>query len=89
MDQCGEGPVPLDGYRFTQHPETVSEYWQGLVLDSRENAFNLTQRYALERFAQACASRGEVPAPYNGSLFTMDLPAGTHMFTSKGRGPVP
>jgi hypothetical protein len=84
VDQCGEGPVPLDGYRFTQHSETVSEYWQGLVLDSRENAFNLTQRYALERFAQACASRGEVPAPYNGSIFTMDLPAGTHVFTSKG-----
>ena len=44
------------------------------------NAFQLSQRYALERFCQAAASRGAVPPPYNGSIFTMDMPAGVMGF---------
>ncbi len=84
VGKCGEAPVRLDGYLFTQYKETMDAYCKGLVLNSQENAFNLTQRYALERFAQACASRGAVPPPYNGSIFTMDLPAGTHAFSPKG-----
>jgi hypothetical protein len=84
VEKCGEGPVRLDGYLFTQFKETVDEYCKGQMIDSRINAFQITQRYALERFAQACANRGRVPSPFNGSIFTMDLPAVTHQFVPKG-----
>ncbi len=85
---CGAGPVRLDGYLFARYPLAIDAYCRGLVLDSGTNAFQLTQRYALERFVQACASRTqEVPMPYNGSIFTMDMPAGTHGFVPKGTRP--
>jgi hypothetical protein len=80
VEVCGDKPVRLDGYRFTQYPETFHEYVKGQVLDPATNALQLTQRYALERFLQACAGRSSVPPPFNGSIFTMDMPIGTHAF---------
>jgi alpha-L-fucosidase 2 len=80
VEACGKGRIHLDGYRFTQYRETTSDYFRGLGLDGKVNAFQITQRYALERFVQACANRGSVPSPFNGSIFTMDLPAGVHGF---------
>lgn len=85
VEKCGDEPVRLAGYLFTQYRETIDDYCKSLVVDSATNAFQLTQRYALERFLQACASRGTVPPPFNGSIFTMDLPAGVHSF-GKPRG---
>ena len=80
VEKCGDEPVRLDGYRFTQFKEPISDYCKSLVIDSRSNARQLTQRYALERFLQTAASRGSVPPPFNGSIFTMDLPVGSHKF---------
>ncbi len=58
------------------------------MLDPKVNAWQLTQRYALERFCEAIASRGEVPPPYNGSIFTMDMPAGVLGFDKTKPNPV-
>jgi len=88
VGSCGAGPVRLDGYRFARYAQAFDAYYRGLALESGANAFQLTQRYTLERFVQACASRTqEVPMPYNGSIFTMDTPAGTHMFSPNGIRP--
>jgi len=76
VSRCGAGPVELDQCRFTQFPQGSLVYRGHNQVASDVNAFQLSQRYALERFAEACAGRGAVPQPYNGSIFTMDLPNG-------------
>ncbi len=73
---CGDGPVQLDPCRFTQFPQGAAAYKGHGEVGSAENAFQISQRYALERFCEACASRGAVPPPFNGSIFTMDMPDG-------------
>lgn len=80
VEGCGDSPVSLDDYRFTLSERGPGDFGKSQVMDSRENAFNLTQCYALERFTQACASRGQVPLLWNGSIFTMDMPARTHYY---------
>ena len=85
---CGDGPVSLDQCRFTQFPQGSLAHRGHQELGSAENAFQLSQRYALERFAEACAGRGTVPPPFNGSIFTMDMPAGTHSFFGALKNPV-
>lgn len=77
VGRCGDGPVQLDQCRFTQFPQGSVAYRGHNEIGSARNAFQLSQRYALERFCQAAASRGAVPPPFNGSIFTMDMPAGT------------
>ena len=77
---CGEGDVDLDQYRFMQSREASEAYAEHRLIPAVENARQLTQRYALERFCEAIASRGLVPPPYNGSLFTMDMPPGVMGF---------
>lgn len=76
VTKCGDGPVNLDQCRFTQFPQGSKAYAGHHQIDGALNAFQLSQRYALERFCEAAASRGIVPMPYNGSIFTMDMPAG-------------
>jgi alpha-L-fucosidase 2 len=76
VGRCGEGVVNLDQCLFTQFPQASKAYEGHKQIDAALNAFQLSQRYALERFCQAAASRGTVPPPYNGSIFTMDMPAG-------------
>ena len=71
------GRCNLDQCRFTQFPQGS----QGLSRAQGDRQPPRTpsssrQRYALERFCEAAASRGAVPPPYNGSIFTMDMPAG-------------
>jgi len=81
VEKCGDAPeVLLDQYRFTQFPQASRAYRGHDRISSATNAFQITQRYALERFCEAVASRGVVPPPYNGSIFTMDLPAGAQSF---------
>ncbi|MEI7728287.1 MAG: DUF5703 domain-containing protein [Verrucomicrobiota bacterium] len=80
ITRCGEGKFNLDQSRFTQYPQASKAYEGHKEIDSSLNAFQLSQRYALERFCQAAASRGSVPPPYNGSIFTMDMPAGVMGF---------
>ena len=40
--------------------------------DQQEAIARLAQGYALQRFINACASRGALPIKFNGSLFTVD-----------------
>lgn len=87
IPKAGDGTYNLDQYRFTQFPQASRAYEGFKEIHAAQNAFQLSQRYALERFCQAIASRGAVPPPYNGSLFTMDMPAGVMGFdrTKGGR----
>lgn len=80
IPRAGEGTFNLDQYRFTQFPQCRDAYVGFKEIAAADNARQITQRYALERFCQAIASRGPVPPPYNGSLFTMDMPAGALAF---------
>ena len=72
----GEGMFDLDQCRFTQFAQGSKAYEGHKNIDAAKNVFQISQRYTLERFCQAAAGRGAVPAPYNGSIFTMDMPAG-------------
>lgn len=80
----GTGKFNLDHARFTQFHQGTNAFGGLMEVDAAQNVFQISQRYALERFCQAAASRGEVPPPFNGSIFTMDMPAGTHEFINKG-----
>ncbi len=72
----GEGAFNLDQCRYTQFAQGSRAYEGHKLIDAAKNVAQISQRYALERFCQAAASRGAVPPPYNGSIFTMDMPAG-------------
>ena len=82
VGRCGDGPVQLDPCRFTQFPQGSTAYEGHKEIGAAQNAFQLSQRYALERFCEAAAGRGTVPQPYNGSIFTMDLPVGAMGFNA-------
>jgi alpha-L-fucosidase 2 len=80
----GEGTFDMNQARFT-NAEHDSKIYEGVRrIDAGRNVFQISQRYALERFCEAAASRGAVPPPFNGSIFTTDMPAGTHMFIERG-----
>jgi alpha-L-fucosidase 2 len=81
INSCGKGKIHLDQCRFTQIPQGSIAYQGHNTIDADSNAFQISQRYALERFCEAIASRGEVPPPYNGSIFTMDMPVGVKKFS--------
>jgi alpha-L-fucosidase 2 len=85
----GEGSLDLNQARFTNAEHDSKIYAGFREIDAARNVWQISQRYALERFCEAVASRGEVPPPFNGSIFTMDMPAGTHMFIERGTRPEP
>jgi alpha-L-fucosidase 2 len=76
----GKGKFNFDQCRFTQFPQGSKAYEGHKEIGASKNVFQISQRYALERFCEAAAGRGAVPAPYNGSIFTMDMPAGVKGF---------
>jgi hypothetical protein len=88
IPKAGEGTYNLDQYRFTQFSQARDVYDGHQEIPAAANAYQITQRYALERFCQAIASRGAVPPPYNGSIFTMDMPAGVMGFDKPKGHPV-
>ena len=88
VSRCGEGRYNLDQCRYTQFPQGSKAYEGHKEIEGALNAFQISQRYALERFCQAAASRGAVPPPYNGSIFTMDMPAGVLGFDATKPNPV-
>ena len=88
VPRAGEGTYSLDPYRFTQFPQARDVYEGHKELPAAQNANQINQRYALERFCQAIASRGVVPPPYNGSIFTMDMPAGVMGFDKPKDTPI-
>jgi hypothetical protein len=85
---CGGEMVNLDQCRFTQVAIGSKAYDREKQIPAARNAFQLSQRYALERFCEAAASRGAAPPPYNGSIFTMDMPAGVLGFDAPKGNPV-
>jgi len=88
IPKAGEGTYNLDQYRFMQFPQARDVYEGHKEIPATQNAYQITQRYALERFCQAIASRGAVPPPYNGSIFTMDMPAGVMGFDKPKDSPI-
>lgn len=84
VTSCGKGKIKLQQARFTNAAGDSLIYGGLKEIDADVNAFQISQRYALERFCQIAAGRGQVPPPFNGSIFTMDMPAGTHVFIDKG-----
>ena len=50
LKSAGVAPVRLDGYLFTHYKETMDAYCKSLVVNSRTNAFQITQRYAFGTF---------------------------------------
>jgi len=85
----GEGQFNLDQCRFTQFPQGSKAYEGHKMIGTETNISQINQKYALERFCEAAAGRGAVPAPYNGSIFTMDMPAGVKGFNKTKSNPVP
>jgi len=84
----GTGTFNLDQCRYTQFPQGSLAYEGHKTIDAQKNINQINQKFALERFLQAAANRGEVPAPYNGSIFTMDMPAGVLGFNSPKTKPI-
>lgn len=88
INSGGEGKFNLDQSRFTQFAQGAKAYDGRKLIDAHQNIDQINQRYALERFCEAAASRGAVPPPYNGSIFTMDMPAGVLGFNRPKENPV-
>ena len=84
----GKGKFNLDQCRFTQFAQGSKAYEGHKEIDAKQNIAQINQRYALERFCEAAAGRGAAPAPYNGSIFTMDMPAGVKGFRNTLEKPV-
>lgn len=82
------GMFDLDQCRYAQVAQGARAYADRRMIDAGQNASQISQRYALERFCEAAASRGAVPPPYNGSIFTMDMPAGVLGFDEPKTAPV-
>ena len=83
-----QGKYNLDQCRYTQFAQGSKAYEGHKEIDARQNIDQINQRYALERFCEAAAGRGAVPPPYNGSIFTMDMPAGIQGFDKPIEHPV-
>ena len=88
ITSTGEGKFNLDQCRFTQFAQGSKAYEGHKEIDSKRNISQINQRYALERFCEAAAGRGAVPPPYNGSVFTTDMPAGVMGFDKPKESPV-
>ncbi|MCX6877748.1 MAG: DUF5703 domain-containing protein [Verrucomicrobia bacterium] len=63
---------------FAAHQAWWSAFWNRSHLDIGGPAETrvISERYAYQRFINACSLRGKYPTNYNGSIFTMDVPAG-------------
>ncbi len=84
VTSCGKDTIDFNQARFTNASKDSSIYEGLRTINPVVNAMQISQRYALERFCQIAAGLGQVPPPFNGSIFTMDMPAGTHIFIDKG-----
>jgi hypothetical protein len=80
VSSCGKGMFNLDQCRYTQFAQGSKAYEGHKEIEAKKNARQLSERYALERFCEAAAGRSSVPPPFNGSIFTMDTPAGVPGF---------
>jgi len=57
-----------------EHGQWWQHFWQRswIFANGDDDARQVTQGYALQRYVTACAGRGAYPIKFNGSIFTMD-----------------
>jgi hypothetical protein len=89
-DQAAETDRADPVETWKAHCQWWADFWRRsrIIVGGCEQARTITQGYALERFLQACAGRGAFPVLFNGSIFTMDMPAGTYAFLGPRGGAV-
>jgi alpha-L-fucosidase 2 len=70
--------MPIES-AWNKHQNWWHEFWQRswIHVGGPSITRTISERYAHQRFINACSNRGRYPVMYNGSIFTMDLPAGT------------
>lgn len=68
----------ISGIPSTEAWQSHVQWWRAfwtrswIFVSGDKDAEAVTQAYILQRFMNACASRGAYPVKFNGSLFTMD-----------------
>jgi hypothetical protein len=69
-----ETPSTEDESAWKAHVGWWGGFWERsrIEADGSEDARTVSTGYALQRFMNACAGRGEFPIKFNGSLFTAD-----------------
>lgn len=69
-----EAPCATNEAAWQEHVTWWKAFWERsyLHLTGGQEAFNVSQGYALQRFMNACAGRGAYPIKFNGSIFTVD-----------------
>lgn len=74
LDLASQCPEALDESAWEKHCEWWRGFWSRswIHIDGSEAARKVSSGYALQRFLNACAGRGEFPIKFNGSLFTAD-----------------
>ena len=62
-----------------EHDAWWGAFWKRswIRVENSEKAFEVSQGYALQRFINACASRGQHPVKFNGSIFTVEATYGS------------
>ncbi len=67
--------VPLENAR-KEHNNWWEQFWDRshVFITGGEKAKDVTTGYILQRFKNACTSRGEFPIKFNGSLFVIENP---------------
>lgn len=75
---------------FSQHVKWWKDYWKGSYIflrgDHSEEAKTVTQAYMVQRYQNACSSRGEFPIKFNGGLWTSIPRGGSYDFRKWGDG---
>ncbi len=64
--------------RIENHCKWWNKFWERhyIFLDSekeKDDAFNVTRGYVLQRYMNACSGRGNMPIKFNGSIFNVDV----------------
>ena len=63
--------------RFNAHKNWWLSFWKKSFIhvnskSDRNEVFNISSNYALQRYMNACSGRGNSPIKFNGSIFTVD-----------------
>ncbi len=84
INKISEKKNSIKDESFKQHKEWWHKFWNRswiniscndtvrTLLGNEEQSNVLTRGYALQRFINACAGRGNFPIKFNGSIFTVD-----------------
>lgn len=63
---------------YKAHQQWWEQYWDRSyieILGGTANAYTITQNYILQRFVSGCSTRGNTLTSFNGSIFSVDVPA--------------